>query len=71
MHRVGRNNVRFREMKELKVGQVGTILDICDPKKGWSNEDEFGNHWRRVYEFVQHMQQRKGKSVVEGTLRLN
>ena len=33
MHRVGRNNGHFREMKELEVGHLDTILDICDPKK--------------------------------------
>ena len=71
MRRVGRNDGCLREMEEVNVGRVEEVLDLCDPKRFWDNEEEFGSYWRRVYDFVQQLQRCRGKSAVEGTTRCN
>ena len=52
MRRVGGRNRALSEMRRVDVSRVVEILDLCDPRAEWESDQEFGEHWRRVNEFV-------------------
>ena len=52
MRRVGEGNEALEEMREIEVSRVDEMLELCDPKLEWDNDQEFGEHWRRVTQFV-------------------
>jgi hypothetical protein len=41
-----------RDLQEVSVPNLPELLDLCDPRTTFEDEDSFGVYWRRVHEFV-------------------
>jgi hypothetical protein len=39
-------------LKEVKIPNLDELLDLCDPRKSFEDEDSFAVFWRRVHYFV-------------------
>ena len=41
-----------RDLQEVIVPNLPELLDLCEPRTTFEDEDSFGVYWRRVHQFV-------------------
>ena len=42
----------FVPFGEIHIEWLDELLQMCDPRKEFASEEEFGEFWRRVHEWV-------------------
>ena len=57
MRSVGGEDGHIRGMEEVGIRSLPRLLELCDPRAGFGNEEEFGHFWRGVLEFVGQLAQ--------------
>ena len=52
MERTFKNHSDCRIPQEITLDGMEEVLNLCDPRLEWDNDDSFAVYWRRVYELV-------------------
>ena len=41
-----------RNLLEVRIPNLSELLDLCDPRRTFVDDESFGVYWRRVHSFV-------------------
>lgn len=52
MKRMGLENPVFTSLTEINLDGMESVIDLCNPKLEWNDEEKFAVYWRRVYDRI-------------------
>ena len=52
MKMMGLENPVFTSLTEINLDGMESVIDLCNPKLEWNDEEKFAVYWRRVYDRI-------------------